>query len=231
MASPTLPRVGAEPIVLSWSGGKDCTAALARLRADPSVRVTGLLTTVTDAYDRVSMHGLRRSLLRAQAHALGLEVREVEIPPDASNAAYETAMGTALSELAGQGVEAVAFGDIHLDDVRTYREEQLAAAGMRAAFPLWGEDTAELATRFISDGHRATVICVDTELLSATFCGRDYDAAFVADLPGGVDPCGEEGAFHTFVHAGPHLPGGIAVRRGRQVTRDGRFRFQDLLPG
>jgi diphthamide synthase (EF-2-diphthine--ammonia ligase) len=230
-AGSTLTRVGGEPVVLSWSGGKDCTAALARLRADPSVTVSGLLTTVTDAFDRVSMHGLRRSLLRTQARMLGLEVKEVVIPPDATNAAYDEAMGVTLAALAREGVRTVAFGDIHLADVRAYREERLATLDMRASFPLWGEDTTVLAARFIAEGHRATVVCVDTEMLPTTFCGRDYDSAFIGDLPPGVDPCGEEGSFHTFVHAGPHLVREIPVRRGQQVTRDGRFLFQDLLPG
>lgn len=219
-----------QPVWLSWSGGKDSALTHHVLGAHPGVEVVGLLTTVTAAYGRVSMHGVRVALLRAQAAALGLPVTPVALPADASNGAYEHAMAAALAEARGRGVRRVAFGDLFLADVRAYRERQLAAAGMAASFPVWRRDTAAFAADVLALGFRAVVVCVDAEQLDPAFCGRAFDASFLEDLPGGVDPCGERGEFHTFVYDGPTFAGPVHWRRGRQVTRDGRFRFQDLLP-
>jgi uncharacterized protein (TIGR00290 family) len=219
-----------EQIALGWSGGKDCTLALQRLLLDPAWTVSALLTTVTSGYDRVSVHGVRRELLHRQAETLSLPLREVEIPPDCSNEEYERRMGRALEEMRDEGIRHIAFGDLHLRDVRDYRERLVEGAGMKAVFPLWGEQTAELADRFISDGFQAIVVCVDEEQLAGDFAGRDYDRDLLGDLPDGVDPCGENGEFHTFVHAGPLLREPVAFELGESVLRDDRFRFRDLVP-
>lgn len=219
-----------EPLLLSWSGGKDSALALHVLRADPAVEVAGLLTTVTAGYERISMHGVRVDLLAEQAAAVGLPVTRVELPRGAANEAYERALADALAAARGRGVMRVAFGDLFLADVRAYREAQLARAGMQALFPVWGRDTAAFAREVVDLGLRAVVVCVDTQQLDPAFCGRELDERFLADLPGSVDPCGENGEFHTFVYDGPGFSTAVGFRRGRQVTRDGRFRFQDLVP-
>lgn len=221
-----------EPILLSWSGGKDSALALRALRADPAVHVVELLTSVTEGYDRVSIHGVRRSLLHEQAAALGVTLREVRIPQTCSNQQYETAMQAALdaARAAHPGLRRVAFGDLFLADVRAYREERLAGAGMEGVFPLWGAPTAELARRFVRDGFRARLVCVDTEQLDAAFCGRGFDDRLLAELPDDVDPCGERGEFHTFVYDGPGFSRPVPVRPGEVILRDGRFAFCDLLP-
>jgi len=218
-----------EPILLSWSGGKDSALALHALRQTPGVEVSGLLTTVTEDYDRISMHGVRRALLEQQAEAAGLPLHIVSIPPDCTNEIYEARMAAALAEPRHQGVHRVAFGDLFLEDIRTYREIKLAGAGMEALFPVWGRDTAELAQDFIAQGFQAVLVCVDTEALDPAFTGRAFDADLLRDLPSHVDPCGENGEFHTFVHAGPIFRQPIPFQRGRQETRLERFRYQDLL--
>lgn len=217
--------------LLSWSGGKDSALALQRLRADPSVRVEALLTTVTDVYDRVSMHGVRRALLEAQAAAVGLPLRIVRIPPGCTNAEYEQRFGGALAAWAADGGHAVAFGDLFLADVRAYRERLVAehASALAPRFPLWGEATGALARRFVADGFRATLVCVDPRQIPAACCGRAYDAALLDALPATADPCGERGEFHTFVHDGPGFARAVPVRAGEVVERDG-FWFADLLP-
>lgn len=217
------------PTLLAWSGGKDSALALQTLAADPSVRVTGLLTTVTADVDRVAMHGVRRELLDAQADAVGLPVRVVALDRAPDDGAYRAAMGAALGEARADGVEAVAFGDLHLADVRAYREDQVAEAGLTPWFPLWGADTARLARAAVDDGLRATVVCVDTTQLDVRFGGRLLDHPFLDDLPAEVDPCGERGEFHTFVHAGGPLrhPVPVQVAGGHH---DGRFAFTDLRP-
>ncbi len=218
-------------VALSWSGGKDSALALRALRADPAVRVDALLTTVTDAYDRVSMHGVRRPLLEAQAAALGVPLEVVRIPPACSNADYEAAFGGALAGWAGRGGGAVAFGDLFLADVRAYRERLVAAhAALAPRFPLWGADTAALARRFVADGFRAVLVCVDPRQVDPSLCGREYDDRLLDELPPGADPCGENGEFHTFVYDGPVFGRPVPVARGEVVARDG-FVFCDLLPG
>ena len=222
-----------EPIILSWSGGKDSALALARLRADPRVEVVGLLTTVTAGYDRVSIHGVRRALLHAQGAALGLPVHEVTLQPESSNEAYDAALAEALGALRERqpGVRRVAFGDIFLRDVRQYREERIAALGFEGIFPLWGEATDALAREVMGCGIRARLVCVDTHVLSAAFAGRAYDAALLAELPAGIDPCGENGEFHTFVSAGPGFGAPVPYGVGEVVMRGERFAYCDLLPG
>ncbi|HEU0299227.1 MAG TPA: hypothetical protein VFR37_07235 [Longimicrobium sp.] len=221
-----------EPIVLSWSGGKDSALALARLREDPAVEVVALLTTVTAEYDRISIHGVRRTLLHAQGAALGLPVLEVTLEPRSSNEAYERATADALARVRERmpGVRRLAFGDIFLEDVRRYREELVGSLGFGSHFPLWGEPSAELAEEVIGRGIAARLVCVDTQALAAAFAGRAYDRALLAELPAGTDPCGERGEFHTFVSAGPGFAAPVPYRVGEVVIRDERFAFCDLVP-
>ena len=221
-----------EPLVLSWSGGKDSALALARLRADPAVEIVGLMTTVTAGYDRVSIHGVRRDLLHAQADALGLPLVEVALEPRSSNEAYERATADALAELRARmpGVRRLAFGDIFLEDVRRYRETLVGGLEFGAVFPLWGEASATLAEEVIACGIAARLVCVDTQALPAAFAGRAYDAALLRDLPAGTDPCGERGEFHTFVSDGPGFAAPVRYEVGEVVLRDERFAYCDLLP-
>ena len=214
---------------LSWSGGKDSTLALWTLRRQ-RLEPVALTTTVTETYDRISMHGVRRELLAQQAEVVGIPLVEVVIPPACVNDVYETRMAHAFAAAPLSGVDAVAFGDLFLEDVRAYREGQLAAAGKRGLFPLWGRDTAALAQEFLEAGFEATLVCVDPRALDPAFAGRRYDERLLAELPSGVDPCGENGEFHTFVHAGPIFARPIACGRGELVERDG-FVFCDLIPG
>jgi len=221
------------PVALSWSGGKDSSLALAALQADPRYEVVALLTSITSGYDRVSIHGVRRALVEAQAAAIGLPLFEVELQPQSSNEAYEAAFLSALARLgaAHPQVQCVAFGDLYLADVRAYRERLLEATAFRPVFPLWGRDTKTLAREFIDAGFRATLVCVDTTQLSAEFAGRAFDDSLLSSLPAGVDPCGEGGEFHTFVSAGPIFRGPIAIVRGETVLREERFAYCDLLIG
>jgi len=219
-----------ERVVLLWSGGKDSALALHELRMAGKYAVAALLTTVTEEYDRVSMHGVRRPLLERQAVSLGLPLTQVPIPRNCSNDEYASRMASACAELRGMGLHTAASGDIFLEDVRRYREGQLAEAGMRGVFPLWGRDSAQLAHTFVAAGFEAVTVCIDAQALSKDWAGRAYDAAFLADLPPGVDPCGENGEFHTFVYDGPIFTERIAWVRGDVVLRDDRFFSCDLLP-
>jgi uncharacterized protein (TIGR00290 family) len=216
-------------VVLSWSGGKDSALSLWMLRSEELVEPIALMTTVTDAYARISMHGVRRELLMAQARATGLPVLEVEIPPSCSNDVYEQRMAQALASREIAGADTVAFGDLFLEDIRAYREERLAQVDKRAVFPVWGRDTTELARTFIDSGFEAILVCVDPRQLDPSFAGRSFDERLLSDLPGGVDPCGENGEFHTFVHAGPIFDEPIPVQVGESSVRDG-FAFCDVLP-
>jgi uncharacterized protein (TIGR00290 family) len=215
--------------LLAWSSGKDSAWALHVLRRAAEVEVVGLLTTVSEAHDRVAMHAVRRSLLEAQAEAVGLPVRIVRIPSPCPNAVYESAMAAALDAARADGVEAVAFGDLFLADVRRYREERMAGSGLVPLFPLWGLPTDALARAMIAGGQRATLTCVDPRALPAAFAGRAFDDALLHDLPTGVDPCGENGEFHSFAWDGPAFRHPVPVRGGAVVERDG-FVFADLLP-
>jgi len=222
--------VSVRPVVLAWSGGKDSSLALAALRADPSVEVVAVLTTITREYDRISIHGVRRAVLEAQVAALGLPLVEVTIPPAATNAAYEEAFADALATLRHQrpDVQHMAFGDLFLADVRAYRERVLPPLGWTPVFPLWGMDTPALAQKFVRAGYRAILTCVDTTQLAAEFAGREFDASLLTALPATVDPCGERGEFHTCVYAGPIFRYPIAVQTGERVRRDGRFEYCDV---
>lgn len=217
-------------VALSWSGGKDSALALWTLREDESVTPAALISTVTEDYERVSMHGVRRSLLRRQAAATGERLVEVEIPAGCTNDIYESRMEAAFASTELAAVEEVAFGDLFLRDIREYRESRLARAGRRARFPVWGRDTAALARHFLAVGFRAILVCVDPRALDPSFAGREYDERLLEELPAGVDPCGENGEFHTFVTAGPVFARPIACCRGEVVERDG-FVFCDLLDG
>jgi uncharacterized protein (TIGR00290 family) len=216
-------------VALCWSGGKDSALALWTLRRGGTEPVA-LITTVTERYDRISMHGVRRTLLRLQADSLGIPLVEVLIPPACSNELYEQRLAAAFGEEPLLSVDGVAFGDLFLEDIRSYRVERLAQAGRAALFPLWLRDTTELANEFVDAGFEAMLVCVDPRVLHPSFAGRSYDRQLLADLPPGVDPCGENGEFHTFVHAGPVFSKPIACSRGTVVERDG-FTFCDVLPG
>ena len=217
-----------ERVLLSWSGGKDSALALHALLRTPAYEVAGLLTTVTAGHERISMHGVRRTLLEQQVRSLELPLFTAEIPIGASNAAYAASMAEALVALRDDGIETVAFGDLYLEDVRRYREEMLTPLGMRAVFPLWGRDTAELALEFVELGFGAVLACVDSQAIDASFAGREYDRSLLADLPPQADPCGENGEFHTFVFCGPIFREPIPFSRGPVVVRDERFYFCDL---
>ncbi len=202
--------------------------ALHALRRSPTLRVAGLLTTVTEDYDRISIHGVRRSLLRRQAEAAGLPLHEVVIPRECSNAQYEECMAAALRPLRDAGIRRFAFGDLFLEDVRAYRERQMAELGMEPVFPVWGLETAALARDLLRLGFQAVLVCVDTEVLDPSFAGRPFDEDLLRDLPAGIDPCGEKGEFHTFVHAGPIFRQPVRITVGELEVR-GRFAFRDLL--
>ena len=222
-----------EPVIVSWSGGKDSALMLAALRVDVRVEPIALLTTVTSGYDRISIHGVRRELLAAQARAVGLPLHEMWLEPASSNAAYEAAMAASLAEMRDRypGVRRIAYGDLFLEDVRRYREERLTALGWEGVFPLWGEATDALAQSFVDQGYEARLVCVDTTTLSATFAGRAYDGRLLGELPVGVDPCGERGEFHTFVSYGPGFSERVGYEVGEVVVREGRFAYCDLVEG
>ncbi len=218
-----------QPILFCWSGGKDSAMALHTLLQQKHFEVVALLTTVTEGYDRIAMHGVRRELLERQARSVGLPLQEVRIPPQCVNPVYESRMEEALHLFYDQGVRTVAFGDIFLEDLRAYREKNLARIGMAAPFPLWQRDTRELIRFFHQQRFRAVAACIDTKVLDPSFAGRELDESFFRDLPPQADPCGENGEFHTFVFDGPIFQSPIPVRAGDVVNRDG-FVFCDLLP-
>jgi len=216
--------------LLSWSSGKDAAWALHTLRLSGEVEIVGLLTTLNAEFDRVAMHAVRRALLEAQAASVGLPLLQVPLPWPCSNAEYEAAMGRALTEARETwDVTHIAFGDLFLEEVRAYRERQLAGTGLTPLFPLWGLPTRTLAQEMIAGGLEARLTCVDPKRLPTSFAGRAFDAALLQDLPPHVDPCGEAGEFHTFAHAGPMFSYPIPTTAGEVVTRDG-FVFADLLP-
>jgi uncharacterized protein (TIGR00290 family) len=215
-------------VVLSWSGGKDSALALWTMREELGTPPAALLTTINEDYDRISIHGVRRELLHAQAAAVGLPLVEVGIPTECSNELYEERMGAALDAPALAEAKTFAFADLFLADIRAYREERLARVGREAIFPVWGRETTALARRFIEVGFGATLVTVDTEQLDASFVGRRFDAKLLADLPAGVDPCGENGEFHTFVDSGPVFDAPIPVEPG-ELRDEGRFVYRDLV--
>ncbi|MDA4118439.1 MAG: adenine nucleotide alpha hydrolase [Thaumarchaeota archaeon] len=219
----------AKSVLMSWSGGKDSALALQEVVGTGGCKVKAMLTTVTAEFERISMHGVRRTLLHAQASSLGLPIEEVRIPKNASNETYEEQMKAVLLRHKNEGVEDVVFGDLFLRDIRGYREDRLGQIGMHGLFPLWGRDTSELAIEFNERGFKAVVCCIDPRRLGKEFCGREFDRSFLESLPSGVDPCGENGEFHTFVYAGPIFKNDIAIAKGEVVLRDGYY-FVDLLP-
>lgn len=219
-----------EKVLLSWSGGKDSAMAAWQLLAAQRYEIAALLTTVTEGYERISMHGVRRELLQRQAAALGIPLHPVMIPIDCSNAVYEERLGAALAAFRAQGITRVAFGDIFLEDLRQYRERQLAQAGMGGLFPIWQRDTAELVRSFIGLGFRAILCCVDTQAIDARFAGREIDQALLDELPDSADPCGENGEYHSFVYAGPIFRGPIACSTGERLMRMARFNYCDIVP-
>ena len=214
--------------LVSWSSGKDSSWALHAVRVQNEVEVVGILTTLTAEFSRVSMHGVREDLLDAQAVALGLPCRKVRLPWPCPNEVYEREMAEALQAARAEGVTHVVFGDLFLQDIRAYREAKLAGAGISPLFPLWQRDTRALAREMIDGGLRAILTCVDPRRLDRNFAGRDFDRDLLAALPSGVDPCAENGEFHTFAWAGPMFEQPIAVARGEVVERDG-FVFADLV--
>ena len=219
------------PVALAWSGGKDSSLALAAFQNDPAFQPVALVTTITGDYDRISMHGVRRSVLDAQVEELALPLFEAIIPADASNAIYEEALTLALKMVRSQwpDVQHLGFGDLFLTDVRAYRERLLDRLGWTPVFPLWGQDTGRLAREFISQGFRAILTCVDTTQLGPEFVGREFDEELLADLPESVDPCGERGEFHTCVYDGPIFRRPVHLERGERVRRDNRFEYCDLI--
>jgi uncharacterized protein (TIGR00290 family) len=217
-----------EKIILSWSGGKDSALALYELMRQGNTDIT-LLTTITDKYERISMHGVREALLEKQAESLGCYLEKVYITPESTNEEYEKKMEETMNRYKKLGVTKVAFGDIFLEDIRKYREGNLKKAGMEAIFPLWERDTKEIADIFINLGFKSIITCVDTKVLNGDFSGRLYDKNFLADLPENIDPCGENGEFHSFAFDGPIFKERINFSIGEKVLRDERFNFCDLI--
>jgi uncharacterized protein (TIGR00290 family) len=216
-------------ILFSWSGGKDSALALWELLSSGSYQVKALLTTVTEEYDRISMHGVRRELLEKQAAAIGIPMEPIFLKQGGTNAEYDTQLQSVLLKYRNRFLNTVAFGDLFLHEVRAYREEQLSRINMKALFPLWDRKTLDIARGFIRAGFKAIITCVDTQLLDASFCGREYNEQLLADLPTAVDPCGENGEFHTFVHDGPIFTKPVLFSIGEMVMRDNQFRFCDLV--
>ncbi|HTW48550.1 MAG TPA: hypothetical protein VMD92_11405 [Acidobacteriaceae bacterium] len=214
-------------LLLSWSSGKDSAWALHCLRQRGDFEIAGLLTTFNQAFDRVAMHSTRRALVEAQARAAGLPLHAVPLPWPCSNEHYESAMREACDAAVADGIDTMAFGDLFLEDVRRYREERLAFTGIAPVFPVWGLDTRQLAGEMIASGLRARLVCVDPRKLPRDFAGREFDADLLRDLPSSVDPCGENGEFHSFVYAGPMFSEPIPVESGEVVERDG-FVFADV---
>lgn len=217
-------------VLLSWSGGKESALALYEIGKSEEYEIVALLTTVTEDYDRISMHGVRRTLLEQQADSLGFPLEKVFISRNASTEEYGSKMQQVLEKCMKAGVFSVVFGDVFLEDVRKYREDNLAKVGMKGIFPLWKRDTAELARTFIDLGFKAVISCVDSKVLDKRFAGRVYDEQFLRELPSSVDPCGENGEFHSFVYDGPIFRKRILFTMGDVVLRDNRFYFCDLIP-
>lgn len=215
--------------ILSWSSGKDSAWALHVLRNDPTIEVVGLLVTINESFDRVAMHGVRRALVDVQARATGLPLHTVPIPFPCPNEVYESRMAAFVAEAKSAGIEAIAFGDLFLEDIRAYRVARLSGTGITPLFPLWGLSTKELAQAMIDGGLQARIVCVDPHQLDQRFAGREFDAALLAELPATVDPCGEKGEFHTFAFAGPMFSEPVQFDLGEIVERD-RFVFADLIP-
>ena len=216
-------------VLVSWSGGKDSCMALREVQRTPNIRVEALLTTVTRDFDRISMHGVRRTLLERQATSLGVPLHQIFISKGASNEEYETKMGEAFSGYRDRGIDTVVFGDLFLEEIRAYRERLVAKHKMASLYPVWGRDTSQLIRDFISLGFKTAIVCVDPAKLDPSFVGRVIDEELLAQLPLHVDPCGENGEFHTFVFDGPIFKNPVKFSFGEIVCRDS-FWFCDLLP-
>ncbi len=219
-----------EKILVSWSGGKDSVLSLYEIVNDGNFEIAALLTVLTEDYDRVSMHGVRRILLERQVECLGYYLEKIFIPKNASNKVYESRMVQTLKKYMLNGVRSTVFGDIFLEDVRRYREENLSKIGMTASFPLWRKNTLQLAKQFIKLGFKSIITCIDSKNLSKDFVGRMFDIEFLSDLPSNVDPMGENGEFHSFVYDGPLFESRVQFELGDVVLRDDRFYFCDLIP-
>jgi uncharacterized protein (TIGR00290 family) len=219
-----------EKILFCWSGGKDSALALHEIQCHNAYEVIALLTTVTEEYDRVSMHGIRRMLLDQQAVSLQYPLEKVFISKNSPEGEYESRMEELLLKYLNKGVTSVAFGDIFLEDVRAYREHNLSKIGMKGIFPLWKRDASELAHAFIRLGFKALITCIDSHVLDKTFVGRAFDEQFLSELPSQVDPCGENGEFHSFVFDGPIFQRKIPYTTGEVVFRDNRFYYCDVIP-
>lgn len=211
--------------VIAWSGGKDSVLALDEIRK--TIQIEALITTVNED-DRIAMHGINKHLILQQAQAIGYPMIEVRIPQNCSNDQYESKMAEVLQEYRESGVESVIFGDLFLEDIRAYRENFLDRIGMKGSFPLWQKDTTALAKQFIDSGFRAIIICVDTQALSNAFAGREFDYDLLNSLPSHVDPCGENGEFHTFVYDGPIFKQPLNIETGRKYLHQNRFYYCDL---
>lgn len=216
-------------VIMSWSGGKDSALALGKVIKDPRYEVVNLLTTVTEGYERISMHGVRIGLLEQQAVSIGIPLIKVYIPQQCSNEEYEQIMLSKLKVILNNGIDTFVFGDIFLEDIRAYRETQLEKLKMKALFPLWKSSSIELANEFISKKFKTIITCVDTLQLNASFSGEEFDANFIKKLPSGIDPCGENGEFHSFCFDGPIYKYPIKFKKGENVLRDDRYMYCDLL--
>lgn len=212
--------------VIAWSGGKDSVLALQEIQQ--AIHIEALITTVTED-DRIAMHGINKELILQQARAIGYPMMEVRIPENCSNDQYELKMTEVLQKYRESGTESVIFGDLFLEDIRAYREDFLNRIGMKGIFPLWKKDTIALAKQFIDSGFRAILICVDTQILPKEFAGREFDSELLNDLPQHVDPCGENGEFHTFVYDGPIFHKPVKIKQGQKVLKQNRFYYCDLL--
>lgn len=219
-----------QKVLFTWSGGKDSAMALHELKKDDDYEICGLLTTVTEDYDRISMHGVRSVLLEQQAASLGLPLEKVLISKNSSNEEFEAKMGSALQKHKSEGISLVAFGDIFLEDLRKYREDNLSKIGFKAIFPIWKRETTELAHSFITLGFKARLTCIDSLVLNRKFTGRTFDKTLLSELPSSVDPCGENGEFHSFTYDGPIFQKKISHTIGEVVLRDDRFYYCDLCP-
>jgi uncharacterized protein (TIGR00290 family) len=219
-----------EKVLLSWSGGKDSALALYELKKTASFEIAALLTTVTQDYERISMHGVRTALLEMQAQSLGLPLEKIYIRKDSTDQQYERAMQKVLTKYLSAGVKSVAFGDIFLEDLKEYREKNLKTIGMNGIFPIWKKDTAVLANMFIELKFKAIITCIDNKYLDKKYVGMKYDKQFLRSLPSGVDPCGENGEFHSFVYDGPIFNKRIPNNTGKVLLRENRFYFIDIVP-
>ncbi len=220
-----------ERVLLSWSGGKDSALALYEINKSENFNIIALITTITDQYNRVSMHGIRTTLVEQQAKSIGLPLERILISKNASNNEYESKLNEVLINHSERGINSVVFGDIFLEDVKKYREDLLKKIGMKGVFPIWKRASQKLARQFIDLGFKAVITCIDSEAIDQSFSGREYNDQFLSDLPAEVDPCGENGEFHSFVYDGPIFKDPILHSKGDIVLRDNRFYYCDLLHG